>query len=79
MTPQEFKTARETLGLSVPELSFILDRQERTVRKWEDEHDPRPVNPMAARVMEWFLAGYEPPQMRWLLEGRKPSEWEETE
>ena len=79
MTPQEFKTARQTLGLSVNELSFILDIQERTIRKWELDSDPRPVNPLAAQVMGWFLAGYEPPQMRWLLEGRKPSEWKGEE
>ena len=77
MTPQEFKTARQTLGLSISELSFVLDIQERTIRKWELDSDPRPVNPLAAQVMGWMISdNYEPPRLRWLLEGRKPNEWE---
>tara|TARA_Y100000310_G_scaffold257071_1_gene265049 strand:- start:1530 stop:1772 length:243 start_codon:yes stop_codon:yes gene_type:complete len=80
MTPREFKAARNALGLSINELSFVLDIQERTIRKWEAERDPRPVNPLAVQVMGWLtLDNYEPPRLRWLLAGRKPDEWKEGE
>lgn len=60
MTPTQFKEARNTLGLSQSQLGKILNTDPRTIRKWESEGDPRPVNPIAARVMEWLLDGFRP-------------------
>ncbi len=64
MTPQEFKAAREALGLSASQLGTILSTDPRTIRKWEAEHggSARPPNPIACRVLEWMLAGYRPPE-----------------
>lgn len=63
MTPQEFKQARQSLGLSQSQLGRILDTAPQTIRKWE--MDPirstsRPVNPIAAQAMRWMLAGFRP-------------------
>ena len=60
MTPAQFKLARKTLGLSAAQLGAILDTDPRTIRRWESDDDPRPVNPIASRVMEWLAVGYRP-------------------
>jgi len=62
MTPQQFKEARLSLGLSARQLSIILNINERTIRRWETDDGTRPVNPIAIRVMEWMMAGYRPPE-----------------
>ena len=76
MTPAKFKEHRYDLALTQEELGHILNvnglTQEalahilnttaRTIRRWETEDDPRPVNPIAIRVMEWMMAGYRPPE-----------------
>lgn len=65
MTPSEFKAARQRLGLSQSQLGRLLDTAPQTIRKWEldTEHSTaRSVNPVAARVMRWFLAGFRPPE-----------------
>ena len=62
MTPSEFKLARQSLGLSAARLGRIMNTDPRTVRRWESEGDPRPVNPIAARVMRWLLDGWRPPE-----------------
>lgn len=62
MTPAQFKEARHKLGLSASELGAILDTDPRTIRRWESPGDPRPVNPIAAQVMRWMLAGWRPPE-----------------
>lgn len=65
MTPTEFKGARRKLGLTQAQLGVILDTLPQTIRKWEMDEDrstARSVNPIAARVMQWMLAGYRPPQ-----------------
>lgn len=61
MTPQEFKDARNALGLSARQLGGILGVNPRTIRRWEDARGDRPPNPIAARVIEWMLAGFVPP------------------
>ena len=61
-TSQEFKAAREKLGLSVNDLSFIIDTNPRTIIKWETDSDVRSPNPVACRIMEWMLGGYYPPE-----------------
>lgn len=65
MTPYEFKSARRKLGLTQAQLGVILDTVPQTIRKWEmseDRSTARSVNPVAARVMQWMLAGYRPPE-----------------
>jgi len=60
MTSQEFKYARESLGLSVTELSIKLGMSPdgRNIRRWED--GTRPPNPVAVRCLKWFMAGFDP-------------------
>lgn len=64
MTPQEFRSAREQLGLSAGRLAHILNVDKRTLRRWEsvDGSAARPPNPIACRVLTWLLAGYRPPE-----------------
>lgn len=65
MTPNEFKSARRKLGLTQSQLGIILDTLPQTIRKWEMGEDcktARSVNPIAARVMQWMLDGYRPPE-----------------
>ncbi len=65
MSPEQFKSARHELGLSLSQLAAILNVDDRTIRKWEapeDTNSARPPNPIAVRVVQWMLAGYRPPQ-----------------
>ena len=64
MTPQEFKEARKALGLKQREMADILNVSQRTVRSWEQDNGigQRPVNATTARVVEWLLNGFRPPQ-----------------
>lgn len=64
MTPQEFKMARQKLGLSLMQLSAILDTDPRTIRKWEaiQGNSARKPNPVASQVMKWLLDGFRPPE-----------------
>lgn len=64
LTPAQFKEARHTLGLSASRLGAILDVDPRTIRRWEQDVDGRPPNPIACRVMAWMLEGYRPPEWR---------------
>ncbi len=63
MTPSQFKQAQKSLGLSAAALGRILNVDPRTIRRWGSDGDPRPVNPIAARVMQWLLAGFKPPEL----------------
>lgn len=65
MSPLQFKQARQKLGLTQAQLGAILDTAPQTIRKWEmdERHSTaRSVNPIAARVMQWMLNGYRPPE-----------------
>jgi len=65
VTPQDFKTARKSLGLTQAQLGHVLDTAPRTIRKWETpeaKSTARSVNPVAARAMSWLLSGYRPPE-----------------
>ena len=64
MTPTEFRTAREGLGLSINQLAEVLGVEPRTIRKWEatSGDNARPPNPIASRVMQWFQDGFRPPE-----------------
>ena len=63
MTPEEFKEARRSLGLSARQLAFILDVSVRTLFRWEDpDHDKMP-NKTACRVLRWMIDhGFRPPE-----------------
>jgi len=70
MTAEEFKRARQTLGLTQSQLGAILDAAPQTIRKWEmgeTRSTSRAVNPVAARAVSWMLAGYRPPE--WPMPG----------
>lgn len=63
MTPEQFKKARQSLGLTQSELGKVLNTAPQTIRKWEmpdQRSTARKVNPIAARVMGWLLAGFRP-------------------
>lgn len=65
MTPDEFKQARQKLGLTQAELGRILNSADSTIRRWEAKpgtNMARPPNPVATRVLRWLLAGYRPPE-----------------
>ena len=65
MTPQEFKQARQSLGLTQSELGHILDTAPQTIRKWEmdaERSTARGPNPVAWRAMQWMLDGFRPPE-----------------
>lgn len=60
MTPEQFKEARQSLGLSVNQLSKILDTNPVTIRKWETDprfKTARSPNPIACRVLHWLKNG----------------------
>lgn len=65
MTNTEFKAARHKLGLTLEQMGHVLNTAPRTIRKWETDqgnNTARGVNPVAARAMGWFLAGFRPPE-----------------
>jgi DNA-binding XRE family transcriptional regulator len=65
MNSHQFKQARRKLGLTQGQLGEILDTAPQTIRKWEMDETrstARSVNPIAARVMQWMLDGYRPPE-----------------
>lgn len=62
MNGNQFKDARERLGLSYGELSLILGgvRPDTIRKKWE--HDNPAPSPIAVSVVEWMQEGFRPPQ-----------------
>ena len=65
MTPEEFKAAREKLGLSLRQTAHILGVGQPTVTKWEMPPEAKSrakPNPTAVRVMQWMLEGFRPPE-----------------
>lgn len=79
MTGEEFKAARIKLGLSLLQTAQILDIDASTVKRWEAAESASTktrVSPTAARVMQWMLSGFRPPQWpsqpRALRRGRRP-------
>jgi DNA-binding transcriptional regulator YiaG len=56
----EFREARQKLGLSVNQLSAILDTNPVTVRRWEMDDNKataRDPNPIACQVLRWLNNG----------------------
>lgn len=75
MTPSKFKEHRYDLALTQEELACILNTTARTIRRWETEDDPRPVNPIAIRVMEWMIwHKYEPIELLLVRLDYRPDE-----
>lgn len=65
MTPEEFKEARVSLGLTRPQLGVIINTSTKTIEKWEmadGRSNARNPNPVASKVMRWMLAGFRPPE-----------------
>lgn len=65
MTSQDFKQARQQLGLTQAQLGRILDTAPQTIRRWEMDpkhSSARPINPIAAQAMRWMLDGFRPPE-----------------
>lgn len=65
MSPEEFKAGRLQLGLSIKQLSVILGSTPQSITKWEappSASTAAKVNPIAAQVMRWMLAGFRPPE-----------------
>lgn len=65
MSPEEFKAARLQLGLSIKQLSAILGTTPQSITKWEappSASTASKVNPIAAQVLRWMLAGFRPPE-----------------
>ena len=63
MTPQQFKEARKSLGLTQSQLAEILGLGVNggvTVRRWEmpeTASNARPPNPIACKVLEYIKSG----------------------
>lgn len=63
MTPEEFKEARRSLGLSASQLALILDVSKRAIWRWENPEDAREPNKTACRVLRWMIDhGFRPPE-----------------
>ena len=63
MTSNEFKRARQLLGLTQRQLAEVLGTSDVTIRKWEmrdDKSSSRKPNPVASTAMQWMLDGYRP-------------------
>ena len=64
MTPAEIKEARQSLGLSVPQLAALLETDPQTIRPaWEQSETAntfRSPAPRMARLIRAYLAGYRP-------------------
>jgi transcriptional regulator with XRE-family HTH domain len=61
MTPQEFRAARKSLGLSVNQMAALLEVRPVHVRKMELAEDlpsHRRIMPATGKLVEAFLAGY---------------------
>lgn len=72
MTPDEFKQAQHTLGLSDSQLAAILGVTKATVSKYKTTaaSGSKP-NATAAQVMRWLLDGFRPPEWPDELRGGK--------
>jgi DNA-binding transcriptional regulator YiaG len=68
VTPYEFKNARLSLTttsggrMTEGKMATVLNVNKRTLQYWESDDGKRPPHPTAVRVMQWFLAGYRPPE-----------------
>lgn len=61
MSPEEFRAARESLGLSQAKAAAVFGVNKRTLEYWEADDGKRPVHPTAIKFMKWLLTGARPP------------------
>lgn len=66
MTPEEIKSARQALGLSVAEFARLLETDAQTVRRMEFPENASTARKPAVR-MEQLIDAY--------LKGYRPSHW----
>ena len=67
MTPEQFKAARNQLGLSLSETSIIFRVSYDAVRRWETEPDvkrARAIPGPAQTLMHWLVSGERPTVLR---------------
>ena len=65
MEADEFKTTRKRLGLTQAACAQLLGTNTSTVQRWEapdGASTKTSVNPQAAIMMRWLLAGWRPPE-----------------
>ena len=66
MDHNQFRAAREALGLTQVELAEILDVTPRSISHWEADPErvatSRKPDRTSVRVMEWMLGGFRPPE-----------------
>lgn len=65
MTPEEFKAARNKLGLSMHQAADLLRVTKQQLVKWEaPESASTSAKPgkLASAAMQWFLDGFRPPE-----------------
>jgi DNA-binding transcriptional regulator YiaG len=69
MTPEDFQQARQSLGLSAPDLARVLGvsptRARQTFSDWS--RGAKTMDPARARLVRAYLAGYRPPD--WPIAG----------
>ena len=74
MQPDEFKGARERLGLSLSQMADMLGLSVEQVRRMEfpeGASQRRPVMDQTRRLLQAYLDGYRPPD--WPTESRRPA------
>ena len=75
MDHNDFRAARERLGLTQAELAKILGVTPRAISHWEADPDrvvtARKPYPTAVKAMEWMLKGYRPPEFPRKKKSRK--------
>lgn len=64
MTPDEIRTARQTLGLTQAQLGALLETDDQTIRRMEMPEDASTHRKPAVRMVRLiraYLRGYRPP------------------
>ena len=58
MTPAQFKEARQSLGLTQPQMAAMVGRKLRNIQQWEA--GDRAVDPAAVLLITAYRDGYKP-------------------
>lgn len=75
MTPEDFKKARNDLGLSIRQAADIFGVDVSTLKRWESLDGTTAsarIHPTAARAMQWLLDGYRPPEWPSRMQAGRP-------
>ena len=65
MTHDELRAARAKLGLEQTRMAAVLAVDLKSYQRWEASPDmaySREVPPLVARVVQWLLDGFRPPE-----------------